>query len=207
MWEGDIFVTQRVVNNQESDDADDDDDQVRVEVFAKASSSHLLRAIILNTMTSPLDSHVEANVYLQFPGSQDDDREVHLRKNCIRIYVDIHFPANLSRYESLKIQNHNRGGCQPAPGAIGPNTNAFVNDNHHALVNTTGGGAMEDFVVDQLEVRTNAGDIFVKDLVVSEELRLLSQRGNIMAEVVAEKRVVMEAKKYLILLLASSGPT
>ncbi|KAF9907049.1 hypothetical protein EC991_011353 [Linnemannia zychae] len=219
LLEGDIFVTQRVPNNQESNDTDFSDDKVRIEITAMASSNRLLRAITLNSITNPSDSLFETSVYLQFPGDQEDDREVYLRKNCIRANIGISFPANLSRYESLKIQNLNKGdvtlrmpyhhgvrGGKTAASTISLNTNALAIYNYPTFVNTISGGATEGFVMDRLDVRTDAGNVVIKNLEVSDELRLVSLQDSVMAQVVANKLVVMESKRSSTLFLTSNGP-
>ncbi|KAG0295031.1 hypothetical protein BGZ96_012694 [Linnemannia gamsii] len=185
-----------------------------------ASNSNMLQATTLNAFHHPQDSSLEANVYLELDG---EERESALRSGCVYSVITIVFPWNMTRFESLKIQNRNKGmvnfwlphynegGSDDIiiPGRTTKKSNSYSNNvgaraGLAALVVPT---AQEwpGMVIDRLDIKVNDGSIYFLGGVITEELKAVSEQGAVIGGITAEKRIELESKLRTRLSLSSNS--
>ncbi|KAK3841671.1 MAG: hypothetical protein J3R72DRAFT_491249 [Linnemannia gamsii] len=187
---GDIYVGKSYNNNNPN---------ITIQVTAHASSTEILQTFALDA--TPQLSLMEAKVYLNMTSAQA--RKMPLRKGCTLVKVDILFPTNLTRYESLWIHHRERG-----------NVNVKMSRGHPGGANriwpptaeTTVAEEAAVIVIDQLDIQANAGWVTLQDVVVSSELSVVSRLGGINGQVDVEHRVIMDSAKEMTLELSSSRP-
>ncbi|KAF9120398.1 hypothetical protein BGX30_003198 [Mortierella sp. GBA39] len=183
---GDVFVSQSYNTNTQN---------ITINVSARASSTDILQAVTLSSRGTILhDAYAEADVYLNMNAKE---RKEAFRKGCTSIRVDILFPANLPSYQSLQIQNPNRGGVHVKLSG------SRAGNNVSSAIVATKKAAERVMVLDRLDVRVNAGWVTLNDVVVSNELRVVSSQGGINAQVDVHRQAVLKSEQKLNLQLGS----
>jgi hypothetical protein len=189
-----------------------DEGKVRIIVQAAASDSKMLQATTLNAIEHPRESSLEANVYLKL---HDEEREDALRSGCVVTSIMIVFPWNMTRFESLKIQNRNKGYVDvwlprynedgSHDGILRSHTAKDTRDHiNHARARARARAATiavpqapegTGMVINRLDIKVNDGSIYLFDsLKITEALKAVSEQGRIFCDITAEKRVELESK-------------
>ncbi|KAF9907048.1 hypothetical protein EC991_011352 [Linnemannia zychae] len=182
---GDVFVGQSY--NPSSPN-------ITIHVTARASSSDVLEVLALGSWPTPELSMMDASVYINTP-SETSRKEI-LSKGCTFVRVEILFPANMTSYESLRIRHQERGDVRVRMGGVNLETTTEA-----AVV----AGPSVGMTVDQLDIAVYDGWVTVRDVVVSDELKVVSKLGGIKAQADVNRRVTMEAATDLTLELGSSS--
>ncbi|KAG0059924.1 hypothetical protein BGZ89_012687 [Linnemannia elongata] len=192
---GDITVSQ-----YESYYEKDGGDEVRIYVNAKGSSSDIVRAVTLGSITNPDDSSIEANVYLSM---REWERDRAFKRGCVKIDVSIVFPQNMTHFDSLKIHNRNKGDIDLH---LGPRVDGLYSQNPDSR-NYPGLPAPEGLkvAVDRLDIKTNNGNVFFSNAIVKEDLKVIAAQGSINGHITVDKRVETESKRSTILTIISDS--
>ncbi|KAF9131466.1 hypothetical protein BGW39_001779 [Mortierella sp. 14UC] len=185
---GDIFVGQSYNNNNPN---------ITVQVIARASGQDILEALALDYRPTLQHSFMEANVYLNMSSAQARKRA--LRKGCTLVRVDILFPANMTSHQSLRIHHQERGNVNVRMGGVANNTTTST---EAAIV----AGEVAGMTLGRLDVMVYAGLVTLQDVVVSDELKVVSKLGGIKAQVDVNQRVIMNSATDLTLELGTSSP-
>ncbi|KAG0310533.1 hypothetical protein BGZ97_012496 [Linnemannia gamsii] len=172
---GDIYV------RQYDSPEDLDEGKVRIIVQAAASDSKMLQATTLNAIEHPRESSLEANVYLKL---HDEEREDALRSGCVVTSIMIVFPWNMTRFESLKIQNRNKGYVD----VWLPRYNE--DGSHDGILRSHTAKDTRDHI-NHARARARAR---AATIAITEALKAVSEQGRIFCDITAEKRVELESK-------------
>ncbi|KAG0310535.1 hypothetical protein BGZ97_012498 [Linnemannia gamsii] len=128
----------------------------------------------------------------------------------------------MTRFESLQIQHRNKGNVDVWFGQYGGNHTSHgvrtavesalrssTSKNNHRSYNAGDASfpapEAPRVVMDQLDIKTKSGDVFLIDAMVANTLKVISEQGGIVGQVTANKRIEMESKLRIILALKSNS--
>ncbi|KAG0295029.1 hypothetical protein BGZ96_012692 [Linnemannia gamsii] len=176
-----------------------DGDEVQIYVNARGSSSDIVRAVTLGTITNPEESSIEANVYLDM---FDYEREEAFRRGCIDISVRIVMPANMTHFESLKVHHRGKGSVYIRLDHF----NRIDGVTRNGLYYPPPAPTTPTILFDRLDIKGYDGHVGVVGIGATEELKMISTQGSLHGNVFASKRVEVESKQYTSLQLLSTSP-